>query len=76
MIPDRIEAGTLAVCAAVCGGDVTLSPVIIEHMEIVAAKLVEAGAGVEVNGETLRVFGDGVLRAAPHPLPALSRLSY
>jgi len=72
VIPDRIEAGTLAVCAAVCGGDVTLSPVILEHMEIVAAKLVEAGAGVEVNGETLRVFGDGVLkplhiRSQPYP---------
>ena len=62
VIPDRIEAGTLAVCAAVSGGDVTLGPVIIEHMELVAAKLAEAGVGLEVRDETLRVYRRGDLR--------------
>lgn len=72
VIPDRIEAGTLAVCAAVSGGDVTLGPVIIEHMELVAAKLAEAGVGLEVRDETMRVYRKGVLkplhiRSQPYP---------
>ena len=62
VIPDRIEAGTLAVCAAVCGGDVTLRPVIIEHMELVAAKLAESGVRIEVRDEAVRILGNGELR--------------
>lgn len=62
VIPDRIEAGTLAVCAAVSGGDITMRPVIIEHMELVAAKLAEAGVRIEVRGETVRVVRDQPLR--------------
>lgn len=72
VIPDRIEAGTLAVCAAVSGGDLTLRPVIVEHMELVVAKLAEAGAAIEVRDETMRIWRKGKLkplqiRSQPYP---------
>ena len=51
VIPDRIEAGTWAIAAAAAGGDVTIRPVIIEHLEILAAKLHNTGVHIDVNGE-------------------------
>ena len=76
VIPDRIEAGTLAVCAAVSGGDITMRPVIIEHMELVAAKLAEAG---RTDRGARRDRTDRAGTAAPaaaNPFPALSRISH
>lgn len=62
VIPDRIEAGSLMVAAAATGGDVVLSPVIIEHNEMTAAKLADAGVRIEVMGEAVRVVRKGSLR--------------
>lgn len=57
-IPDRIEAGTYMVAAAITRGDVVLRPVIPRHVEAVTAKLRETGAIVEeVGPDTLRVRG-------------------
>lgn len=72
VVPDRIEAGTFMVAAAATGGDVTLGPVIIEHLDMVAAKLAEAGVGIDVAGETVRVYRPGPLkplqiRSLPYP---------
>lgn len=55
VIPDRIEAGTFMVAAAMTQGEVYLENVIAEHTEPVAAKLREAGAEVETAGEGIRV---------------------
>ncbi|MDK2924845.1 MAG: UDP-N-acetylglucosamine 1-carboxyvinyltransferase [Bacillota bacterium] len=55
VIPDRIEAGTFMVAAAMTQGDVYLENVIAEHTEPVAAKLREAGAEVETVGEGIHV---------------------
>ena len=73
VIPDRIEAGTFMVAAAITGGDVTLENVVVEHLKPVIAKLREIGATVEEGGPgVLRVAGRGRPRAVdiktlPHP---------
>ncbi len=64
VIPDRIEAGTFMIAAAITGGDVVLEDVIPEHVEALASKLREIGVTIEANGEKLRVVSDGRLKAA------------
>jgi len=63
VIPDRIEAGTHMVAAAVTGGDVIITDVIPEHLEPVINKLREAGAVVEVKDNQVRVLADRKLKA-------------
>ena len=46
-IPDRIEAGTMLVAAAVTGSTLTLSPVIPAHLEATVGVLRAAGCEVE-----------------------------
>ena len=55
IIPDRIEAGTYMVAAAMTQGDVFIENAISEHLKPVIAKLQEAGAEVEENPEGIRV---------------------
>jgi len=50
VVPDRIEAGTLAVAAAITLGDVLILGCVPHHVEAVTAKLREAGASVTVEG--------------------------
>lgn len=70
-IPDRIEAGTLMLAAAVTGGDVLLRGANIRHLEPVASKLVEAGAEVFPYPGGLRVRGIGLspmdIISSPYP---------
>lgn len=47
VIPDRIEAGTYMVAAAMTGGEVRVENVLIEHLKPVIAKLKEAGIKLE-----------------------------
>ncbi|HHW44057.1 UDP-N-acetylglucosamine 1-carboxyvinyltransferase [Desulfofundulus thermobenzoicus] len=63
VIPDRIEAGTHLVAAAITGGDVTITNVIPEHFEPVLAKLREMEVGVEVGDDQVRVYARGRPRA-------------
>ncbi len=58
-IPDRIEAGTLMLAAAVTGGDVMLGRADIRHLGLVTSKLMEAGAEVFPYPEGVRVRGAG-----------------
>ena len=72
VIPDRIEAGTFMIAAAITGGDVTIEEVIPEHVEALASKLRETGAEVEIREEEIRVSSRGKFRAVdvtvlPHP---------
>ena len=57
IIPDRIEAGTLMVAAALTNGDVTIENIIIDHMKPVIAKLRASGATIEELGSDIRVKG-------------------
>jgi UDP-N-acetylglucosamine 1-carboxyvinyltransferase len=61
VIPDRIEAGTLAIAAAMTGGDVRITRCVPGHLGALIAKLEEAGARVEVSPGTLRVSAPGGL---------------
>lgn len=55
VIPDRIEAGTFMLAAAITSGDITVNDVIPEHIEALTAKLREAGAEISVKDESIRV---------------------
>src|SRR5262249_11259465 len=46
IIPDRIEAGTYAVIAAITGGDVVIDGVVPDHLTPVLLKLQEAGVTI------------------------------
>jgi UDP-N-acetylglucosamine 1-carboxyvinyltransferase len=63
VIPDRIEAGTFAIAAAITGGDVRLDGVDMSHMDPVVHKLAEAGAELTDAMTSLRVQGPERLRA-------------
>ncbi|NLN18267.1 MAG: UDP-N-acetylglucosamine 1-carboxyvinyltransferase [Firmicutes bacterium] len=72
VIPDRIEVGTYMVAAAMTRGELVLSPVIPDHLDMVMAKLRQAGVEIDVRGDHLRVRGPRVLRpldirTGPHP---------
>lgn len=56
IIPDQIEAGTFMIAAAATYGDVVLRNVIPKHLEIIGAKLVEAGAKVMYGDDSARVW--------------------
>lgn len=47
VIPDRIEAGTFLVAAAISGGEITVKDVIPKQLDSVLEKLKEAGAHIE-----------------------------
>lgn len=55
IIPDRIEAGTYMVAAAITGGDVTVENVVTDHLKPVTAKLREAGVEVSEELTSIRV---------------------
>lgn len=55
IIPDRIEAGTFMVAAAITGGDIVVENVITNHIKPVIAKLEEAGCDIQVNADKVRV---------------------
>lgn len=58
IIPDRIEAGTYMVAAAMTQGDVYIENAISEHLKPVIAKLKEAGVTIEENIDGIRVLCD------------------
>jgi UDP-N-acetylglucosamine 1-carboxyvinyltransferase len=55
IIPDRIEAGTLLVAAAITGGDVLVKEAVPEHLEALIAKLREAGCSVTTEQGGIRL---------------------
>lgn len=71
IMPDRIEAGTFAVAAAMTKGDVLLEGARPEHMDAMIAKLRVMGAHVSAEAGGLRVKGGEVKPAdivtQPHP---------
>lgn len=63
IIPDRIEAGTFMVAAALTQGDVTVENVLTNHIKPVIAKLHEAGVEVIEGDDFVRVIGGKELKA-------------
>ena len=64
IIPDRIEAGTFIVAGALTGGDLLVSACDPSHLGALLQKLEEAGVHVQTNGDSVRVMGNGPLKAA------------
>ena len=62
--PDRIEAGTFLVAAAITGGDLTLTGCNPHHLLSVIEKLREVGVQCELTADTIRVRASGPLRGA------------
>jgi UDP-N-acetylglucosamine 1-carboxyvinyltransferase len=72
VVPDRIEAGTYALAAALTRGDVWVVDCRPDHLLALRALLFEAGVSVEASADRLRVRAAGRLAArnvttAPHP---------
>ncbi len=72
IIPDRIEAGTFAIAAAITKGDVLLEGARAEHMDAIIAKLRSSGATISVEADGVRVKGTGDIApidivTQPHP---------
>lgn len=73
VIPDRIEAGTYMMAAAITGGEVRLAGCRADHLQSVISKLQETGVLVDVEAEDLLAVRPGTgrtpvdLRTMPYP---------
>lgn len=55
IVPDRIEAATFMIAAAMTKGDVELTNVNPYHLAAVIGRMEETGAEIDVNADTIRV---------------------
>jgi UDP-N-acetylglucosamine 1-carboxyvinyltransferase len=72
IIPDRVEAGTFMVAAAITKGNVLVKGAIPEHLSSLVAKMEEMGVTIIDEEEGLRVIGPDKLKSVdiktmPHP---------
>ncbi|MBE2907926.1 UDP-N-acetylglucosamine 1-carboxyvinyltransferase [Anoxybacillus flavithermus] len=72
VIPDRIEAGTFMIAAAITGGNVLVQGAVPEHLTSLIAKLEEMGVTIVEEDNGLRVIAPDKLKAVdvktmPHP---------
>ena len=72
VMPDRINAGTFAIAAAMTRGDILLKGARAEHLDLVLSKLETAGATIERREDGVRVVGPDRLksvnvRTLPYP---------
>jgi UDP-N-acetylglucosamine 1-carboxyvinyltransferase len=72
VIPDRIEAGTFMVAAAISRGDVWIENVVSEHLQPVIAKLNEVGVEIVPWSGGIRVVGNNCyhptdVKTMPYP---------
>ncbi|GGH84104.1 UDP-N-acetylglucosamine 1-carboxyvinyltransferase [Pullulanibacillus pueri] len=72
IIPDRIEAGTYMIAAAITGGNVLIENADADHLRPLIAKMTEMGIHVEQELEGIRVIGPDIIRPTdiktmPHP---------
>ena len=63
IIPDRIEAGTFMVAAALTGGQITLLGTEPDHLGAIIDKLQLTGAEISVDGKIVHVRGADVVRS-------------
>jgi UDP-N-acetylglucosamine 1-carboxyvinyltransferase len=64
IIPDRIEAGTFIIAAALTGGDLNVTGCEPHHLDALLQKLTEVGVKTAHNGDSVRVLGSGDLKAS------------
>ncbi len=63
IIPDRLEAGTFALAAAITCGEVDLDGAVPEHLDALVSKMRDAGAVIDTTDAGMRVSGAGGYRA-------------
>ncbi len=66
IIPDRIEAATLLIAAAITRGSATLCPIVPEHLQAIVSLLEQSGAAIEIGGDWISIHAP----ARPRPLDA------
>jgi UDP-N-acetylglucosamine 1-carboxyvinyltransferase len=70
VIPDRIEAGTFMVAAAITGGRIVLENIIPTHLQPITSKLREAGVSIQEVDDTVTVeAGEEILPVDIKTLP-------
>ena len=72
IIPDRIEAGTFMIAAAMAEGDIVIENVVPDHIKPVSAKLREAGVEISEELSSIRVRAGRGIKAVDvktHPFP-------
>jgi UDP-N-acetylglucosamine 1-carboxyvinyltransferase len=72
VMPDRIEAGTFMVAAAITGGDIRIKGMQLEHLDALVFKLQDAGVEITNKDNVVRVKGPrkikGVnIKTRPYP---------
>lgn len=63
VIPDRIEAGTYLIIAALLGKNLTINKIIPNHIESLVSKLKEAGVNMEIGTDYITIKNVGEYRA-------------
>lgn len=63
IMPDRIEAGTFMIAAAITGGDVRISNMQLEHLDALVFKLQDAGVEIINKDGVVRVKGPKKIRS-------------
>ena len=72
VMPDRIEAGTFMIAAAITGGDISIKGMKLEHLDALVFKLQDAGVEISSRDNVVRVKGPrkikGVnIKTRPYP---------
>ena len=62
VIPDRIEAGTYLIAAAITKGKITLENVIPLHLKVFLDKLQETNAGLSIGANKITIEGSRTIR--------------
>jgi UDP-N-acetylglucosamine 1-carboxyvinyltransferase len=57
VMPDRIEAGTFMIAAAITGGDISIKGMKLEHLDALVFKLQDAGVEISNRDNVIRVKG-------------------
>ena len=63
VMPDRIEAGTFMVAAAITGGDIKIRNMRLDHLDALAFKLQDAGVEITNKDNVVRVKGPKKIRS-------------
>jgi UDP-N-acetylglucosamine 1-carboxyvinyltransferase len=64
IIPDRVEAATFILAGALTGGDINVAGCDPGHLDALLQKLAEVGVRTKPTPDSVRVMGDGPLKAA------------
>ncbi len=62
-IPDRIEAGTMLIAGALCGGKLLVKNVEPDHLSAVTARLEDAGAKLNIGKDFIEITAPKVLKS-------------